>query len=141
MGTPPDARRGFFASFILQGTQVGSILATGVLLSLAAILPDDQFETWGWRIPFLLSAFVILAGYYIRRRVQEPPAYKAQAESGGTKRRFPLFELLRTYPWVVVRCVIMTFTNVIGMATLIFGVSYATQDGYGIGYSSDVSSG
>lgn len=133
----PDARRGFFASFSLQGTQVGSILATGVLLSLAAILPDDQFEGWGWRIPFLLSAFVILAGYYIRRRVEEPPAYQAQAEKAETKRRFPLFELLRTYPWVVIRCVIMTFTNVIGMATLIFGVSYATQDGYGIGFSSD----
>lgn len=133
----PDARRGFFASFSLQGTQVGSILATGALLSLAAILPDAEFEAWGWRIPFLLSALVILAGYYIRRRVEEPPAYQAQSESGETKRRFPLIELLRTYPWVVVRCIIMTFTNVIGMATLIFGVSYATQDGYGIGYSSD----
>ena len=76
----PDARRGFFASFSLQGTQVGSILATGVLLPLAALLPDDQFDTWGWRIPFLLSAFVILAGYIIRRRVQEPPAYLAQSE-------------------------------------------------------------
>ena len=133
----PDARRGFFASFSLQGTQVGSILATGVLLSLAAILPDAEFEAWGWRIPFLLSALVILAGYYIRRRVEEPPAYQAQSASGETKRRFPLVELLRTYPWVVVRCIIMTFTNVIGMATLIFGVAYATQDGYGIGYSSD----
>ena len=133
----PDARRGFFASFSLQGTQVGSILATGVLLSLAAILPDAEFEAWGWCIPFLLSALVILAGYYIRRRVEEPPAYQAQSESGETKRRFPLIELLRTYPWVVVRCIIMTFTNVIGMATLIFGVAYATQDGYGIGYSSD----
>ncbi|KRE56045.1 3-phenylpropionic acid transporter [Arthrobacter sp. Soil736] len=132
----PDARRGFFASFSLQGTQVGSILATGVLLPLAALLPKDQFETWGWRIPFLLSAFVILAGYIIRRRVQEPPAYLAQAETGKAKRRFPLIDLLRTHPWVLVRCVIMTFTNVIGMATLIFGVSYATQKGYGIGYSS-----
>ena len=132
----PDAKRGFFASFSLQGTQVGSILATAVLLPLAAFLPDDQFETWGWRIPFLLSAIVILAGYFIRRRVQEPPAYVAQAGKVEEKQRFPLFDLLRTHPWVLVRCVIMTFTNVIGMATLIFGVSYATQKGYGIGYSS-----
>jgi MFS family permease len=132
----PDARRGFFASFSLQGTQVGSILATAVLLPLSAFLPEDQFETWGWRIPFLLSAFVILAGYIIRRRVQEPPAYLAQAEKGTAKRRFPLIDLLRTHPLVLVRCVIMTFTNVIGMATLIFGVSYATQEGYGIGFSS-----
>lgn len=132
----PDARRGFFASFSLQGTQVGSILATAVLLPLAAILPADQFGAWGWRIPFLLSAVVILAGYFIRRRVQEPPAYVAQSGTVGTTRRFPLVDLLRTRPGVLVRCILMTFTNVIGMATLIFGVSYATQKGYGNGFSS-----
>lgn len=132
----PDAKRGFFASFSLQGTQVGSILATAVLLPLAALLPADQFGAWGWRIPFLLSAVVILAGYIIRRRVQEPPAYAAQADKPSVKERFPLVDLLRTRPGVLLRCVAMTFTNVIGMATLIFGVSYATQPGYGNGFSS-----
>jgi MFS family permease len=131
----PDARRGFFASFSLQGTQFGSILATGAMLPLAAALDDDQFQSWGWRIPFLLSALVILAGYIIRRRVQEPPAYLAKSDEVQAKRQLPFLELLRTHPWVMVRCVIMTFTNVIGMATLVFGVSYATQDGYGIGFS------
>ncbi len=131
----PDARRGFFASFSLQGTQFGSILATGALLPLAAWLDDDQFQSWGWRIPFLLSALVILAGYIIRRRVQEPPAYLAQSEEIKEKRRFPIVELLREYPWVTVRCMLIVFTNVIGMATLVFGIAYATQDGYGIGFS------
>ncbi|WP_407710099.1 MFS transporter [Arthrobacter nitrophenolicus] len=131
----PDARRGFFASFTLQGTQVGSILATAVLLPLAALLPADQFSAWGWRVPFLLSAVVILAGYIIRRRVQEPPAYAAKGTTEA-KQRFPLVELLRTRPGAVVRCILMTFTNVIGMATLVFGVSYATQEGYGNGFSS-----
>lgn len=132
----PDAKRGFFASFSLQGTQVGSILATAVLLPLSATLPAEQFAAWGWRIPFLLSAVVILAGYFIRRRVQEPPVYNAQADAVTQKRRFPFVELLRTHPGALVRCVAMTFTNVIGMATLIFGVSFATQKGYGNGFSS-----
>lgn len=132
----PDARRGFFASFSLQGTQVGSILATAVLLPLSAALPADQFAAWGWRIPFLLSAVVILAGYFIRRRVQEPPAYKEQSGAVEAKRRFPLVELLRTHPAALLRCVAMTFANVVGMATLIFGVSFATQKGYGNGFSS-----
>jgi MFS family permease len=131
----PDTRRGFFASFSLQGTQFGSILATGVMLPLAAALNDDQFQSWGWRIPFLLSALVILAGYIIRRRVQEPPAYVAQSEHAVGKRALPIVDLLRTHPWVTVRCVLMTFTNVIGTATLVFGVSYATQKGYGNGFS------
>lgn len=131
----PDSRRGFFASFSLQGTQFGSILATGLMLPLAAVLDDDQFQTWGWRIPFLLSAFVILAGFLIRRRVEEPPAYLAQSADTQAKRRFPIVELVRTHPWVLVRCILMTLTNVIGMATLVFGVSYATQEGYGLGWS------
>jgi MFS family permease len=130
----PDARRGFFASFSLQGTQAGSILATGALLPLAAFLPADAFATWGWRIPFLLSAVVILAGFLIRRRVQEPPAFVAQAETAA-KRRLPFIDLLRTHRWGALRCVLMTFTNVIGSATLVFGVSYATAKGYGIGFT------
>ena len=89
----PDSRRGFFASFSLQGTQAGSILATGAMLPLAALLPDDAFLTWGWRIPFLLSAVVIFAGFVIRRRVQEPPAFLAQADT-AVKRRLPLLDLL-----------------------------------------------
>jgi len=130
----PDARRGFFASFSLQGTQAGSILATGALLPLAAFLPAEAFQTWGWRIPFLLSAFVILAGYIIRRKVTEPPAFAAQADTAA-KRKLPLIDLLRTHPWATLRCIVMTFTNVIGSATLVFGVSYGTSKGYGIGFT------
>jgi MFS family permease len=131
----PDARRGFFASFSLQGTQFGSILATGVMLPLAAVLSEDAFKSWGWRIPFLLSAFVILAGYIIRRRVEEPPAYLAKSDEIHAKREFPIVDLLRTHPWVTVRCILMTFTNVIGMATLVFGVAYGTQAGYDIRFT------
>jgi len=129
----PDSRRGFFASFSLQGTQAGSILATGAMLPLAAFLPDEQFQTWGWRIPFLLSAVVILAGFIIRRRVQEPPVFAAQSDAAA-KRRLPLVDLLRTHPGVTLRCLLMTFTNVIGSATLVFGISYGTSESYGIGF-------
>lgn len=131
----PDAQRGFFASFSLQGTQVGSILATAVLLPLASLLDDRAFQSWGWRIPFLLSSIVILAGYIIRRRVQEPPAFIAKSGEIKAAKRFPLVELFRDYPWVTIRCVLMTFTNVIGMATLVFGVSYGTAKGYGNGFT------
>lgn len=129
----PDERRGFFASFSLQGTQVGSILAIGLMLPLSILLDDDAFHSWGWRVPFLLSAFVILAGYIIRRKVEEPPAFAAQDDAA--KRRFPFVELITRYPWLTVRCILMTLTNVIGTATLVFGASFATQEGYGNGFS------
>lgn len=130
----PDARRGFFASFSLQGTQAGSILATAAMLPLASLLPEAAWLGWGWRIPFLLSAVVIIAGYIIRRKVQEPPAFVAKAGE-VKKQRFPFAELLRTHPWVTLACVVMTFTNVIGMATLVFGVSFGTNKAYGIGFT------
>ncbi len=60
----PFGRRGYFSSFTLQGVQAGQILAAAVFLPLAAILPDEAFQSWGWRIPFLLSALVVLAGLH-----------------------------------------------------------------------------
>src|ERR1700731_1656012 len=71
----PFGRRGYFASFTLQGVQAGQLLAAGVFLPLAHFMPKDQFASWGWRIPFLLSIVVIIAGYIIRRQVDETPAF------------------------------------------------------------------
>jgi MFS family permease len=68
----PDDRRAFFTSFTLSGTQAGSILATAVFLPIAA-LPQEQLLSWGWRIPFWLSIFVVAAGYLIRRTLEETP--------------------------------------------------------------------
>src|SRR5690348_4858020 len=65
----PFGRRGFYASFTLQGVQAGQIVAAAVFLPMATLMPKDAFESWGWRIPFLLSAVVVLIGYIIRRRV------------------------------------------------------------------------
>src|SRR6476619_3514939 len=61
----PDERRGFFTSFTLSGTQGGQVLAPAVFLPLAAVLSDDALTSWGWRIPFLLSAVVMIVGFLI----------------------------------------------------------------------------
>src|SRR6187455_2072665 len=78
----PFGRRGYYASFSLQGVQAGQILAAAVFLPLSAILSEDAFLTWGWRIPFALSAFVVFAGYMIRRKVDETPAFAEETEEG-----------------------------------------------------------
>ena len=78
----PFGRRGYFSSFTLQGVQAGQILAAAVFLPLSVILPEEAFESWGWRIPFLLSAVVVLAGIIIRRRVDETPAFKEEEVHG-----------------------------------------------------------
>src|SRR5437660_1035866 len=76
----PFGRRGFYSSFSLQGVQAGQILAAAVFLPLAHYLSDDAFNSWGWRIPFLLSFVVIVAGYIIRREVDETPAFAEESQ-------------------------------------------------------------
>src|SRR5438477_3583952 len=78
----PFGRRGFFASFTLQGVQAGQILAAAVFLPIAAYMPKEDFNAWGWRIPFLLSFFVIVVGYLIRREVEETPAFARESAAG-----------------------------------------------------------
>src|SRR6478752_3705997 len=62
----PFGRRGYYASFSLQGVQAGQIFAAAIFLPLAHYLPTAAFNSWGWRVPFLLSVIVIIAGYIIR---------------------------------------------------------------------------
>src|SRR5271170_5550154 len=67
----PFGRRGFFASFTLQGVQTGQILAAAVFLPIAAYMPEEAFNSWGWRVPFILSFVVIAVAFVIRREVEE----------------------------------------------------------------------
>src|ERR1700690_4305024 len=78
----PFGRRGYFASFTLQGVQAGQILAAAVFLPLSYALSKEAFLSWGWRIPFLLSVVVLIAGYIIRREVEETPAFTQERGHG-----------------------------------------------------------
>lgn len=77
-----DNSRAFITSWTLQGTQFGSLLATAVFIPFAA-LPEEQLFSWGWRVPFWLSAFVVFAAWMIRRRLYEPPAFNQQKTVRG----------------------------------------------------------
>src|SRR6202140_1204307 len=91
---PPFGRRGFFASFSLQGVQAGQIFAAAIFLPLAHYMPADAFYSWGWRIPFLLSFFVIIAGYIIRREVDETPAFAKEDQQGNVPKA-PIVQAFR----------------------------------------------
>jgi len=133
----PYGRRGFFASFTLQGVQAGQILAAAVFLPLAYYLEPEAFNSWGWRIPFLLSFIVIYAGYLIRRNVDETPAF-AEEQAEGDVPRAPLLEALQYHWQDMLRVMIMSLMNVIPVVTTVFGAAYAVQEGYGIGFDSSV---
>ena len=106
-----------------------------MFLPLSAWMPDAAFESWGWRIPFMLSAFVVLAGYIIRRNVDETPAFKEE-ESHGEVPPAPIVQAIRESGPDMLRVVCMALMNVVPVTTTVFGAAYATQKGYGIGFSS-----
>src|ERR1700677_4450163 len=120
----PFGRRGFYASFALQGVQAGQILAAAVFLPLAHYMPEDAFNSWGWRIPFLLSAGVLLAGYIIRREVEETPAFTHEAGEHEVPKA-PIREAF-LHSWKdMIRVVCMALMNVIPVVATIFGAAYA----------------
>lgn len=133
----PFGRRGYYSSFTLQGVQAGQILAAAVFLPLAHYMPTEQFNVWGWRIPFLLSFLVIIAGWIIRRTVDETPLFKA-TDKNELKRRSPVVEAFRDSSPNMLRVVCMALMNVIPVVATIFGAAYAVQPAYGIGFAKDV---
>ena len=130
----PFGRRGYYASFTLQGVQAGQIIAAAVILPLSALLSDSAFESWGWRIPFLLSVVVVIAGYIIRRRVDETPAFREE-ESHGEVPKAPIIQAVRESGPDMLRVICMALMNAIPTATTVFGATYATNAAYGIGMS------
>ena len=133
----PFGRRGFFSSFTLQGVQAGQIFAAAVFIPLARFMDHDAFMSWGWRIPFLLSVLVIIAGYIIRRGVDETPAFTEEGAAGAIPRA-PIPEAFRLGWDDMLRVVCMALMNVIPVVATVFGAAYAVQTAYGIGFAPDV---
>ena len=122
---PPD-RRGFFTSFTLGGTQMGLILSTLVFIPIAA-LPDDELNSWGWRVPFLLSIVVVAVGLWVRRSLPDSPAFEV-VEAKQEKASFPAAVLFRTHGVEVLRVALCALIAVISTIFGVFTLSYAVDD-------------
>jgi len=92
----PD-RRGWNASWPQVGVPAGNLLAAGVLGIMSALLSDAAFESWGWRVPFLLSGVLIVVGLWIRLTIAETPLFQ-ELEQDDTKARAPILDVLKLYP-------------------------------------------
>ena len=130
----PDDRRGYFTSYTLSGTQGGQILAPAIFLPLAAALDDDQLQSWGWRVPFWISAVVVVAGLIIRRRLDETPEFQAQAENDGDSPS-PLAVLFSEHRTAVLRVFFASFIAMVNTMFAVFALNLATSDDYDIGIS------
>ncbi len=90
-------RRGLNASWPQVGVPIGLLLANGVLSLIGAITSDAAFQSWGWRVPFLLSGVLVVVGLWIRMTIAESPLFR-ELETSDTKARAPIVEVLTRYP-------------------------------------------
>jgi MFS family permease len=121
----PDHRRAFFSSFTLSGTQAGLIIATAVYLPIGT-LPDDQLLTWGWRIPFWLSAIVVFAGVMIRRRLEETPAFQAEVSEDAVP-KIPLAVLWADYRADVIRVALAAMASTVSTIFAVYALNFAVE--------------
>lgn len=89
----PDHKRGFFGSVPQTGVTIGMLLAT-LALTIMTTLPDEAFLSWGWRVPFVLSAVLVFVGLWIRRGIGETPSFKKNQQAGRVV-AIPLLETLK----------------------------------------------
>lgn len=87
----PKGKRGLMGSFHQMGTPAGLLVSTGVF-SLMQLLPEDEFMSWGWRVPFLLSGVFVVGAFLIRRALPETPAFTTDKDA---VRSIPLLSLVR----------------------------------------------
>jgi len=91
----PDNKRGYWTSFIQTNATVGLLISLGVILSIRVTLGEQAFADWGWRIPFLVSTFMVGAALYVRWRMKETPLFARLKEMGKTSKA-PLKDCLTT---------------------------------------------
>ena len=121
-------RRGFWASWPQAGVPAGNLLAVAVLAILAAVQSDADFAAWGWRIPFLLSAVLVLIGWWIRTSVDESPTYRKAAEEAEALPKVPAMEVLRQSPrGLAVGAGLRLGENIAYYIITAFSVTYLTE--------------
>ncbi|MGP4017671.1 MFS transporter [Saccharopolyspora sp. 5N708] len=121
-------RRGFWASAAQIGPPAGNLLANGVLALLALVLSTAQFESWGWRVAFLLSGVLVLFGLWLRMKLEETPVFKKIAER-GEQPKAPVTEVFRNEPRALLAGVLIRICpDVLYSLFTVFVLTYLTTE-------------
>jgi len=123
----PDERRGFYTSFIQITATLGLFLSLVVVLTVQNAMSKEAFSSWGWRIPFIISIFLVGISLYIRLRMKESPIYR-QIKSAGMTSSQPLKEAFTK--WVNLKRVLISLFG----ATAGQGVVWYTGQFYALFY-------
>lgn len=100
----PVNKRGYFTSFIQTTATLGLLLSLGIILACKASMSPDDFNNWGWRLPFIISIFLIAISFYIRLKMEESPVF-AKLKVDGKTSKHPLKESFGNWAnlkWVLI---------------------------------------
>jgi len=123
----PVAQRGRYGSFSQIGVPAGLILAQLVFFAVGNALSDEQFASWGWRVPFLLSIVLVGVGLYVRLSVEESPVFRA-LRAARARSSSPIVEVFRERPRALVVASASFIANTaIGYVFLAYLLSYGTS--------------
>ncbi|RAS69986.1 fucose permease [Lentzea atacamensis] len=120
------SRRGLWASFTNAGAPCGMVLSTVALSGTAALVGEQAFLQWGWRVPFLISLVLLAIGLFVRTRVEETPVFQAEKKRASV----PLMDVLRNHPRTLLLAVGVGLSAFVAQSTLTtFILAYGVQAG------------
>lgn len=123
----PRDKRSWFGSFPQIGVPLGMLLATIFMWILRSNLTEEQFNAWGWRVPFLSSVVLIVVGYVIRAAVAESPVFK-EMQQRRAESSAPLGVLMKRYKKeVILAALIFAGNNAAGYLVIAFFASYGQK--------------
>jgi metabolite-proton symporter len=123
----PPGKRAWYGMFPQLGAPIGFFLSASVFILLSESLTDEQFFSFGWRIPFLASAVLVLVGLYVRLSIDETPVFRA-ALSRDERVRMPMLTVLRDHPRTfVVGTLISLVAFVLFYLMTVFALSWGTS--------------
>jgi metabolite-proton symporter len=128
----PPGRRAWYGMFPQLGAPVGFFLSSGAFILLSEFLSEEQFFAFGWRLPFLASALLVLVGLYVRLTISETPVFR-DAMSREHRVKVPMLEVFRNHPRVLVAGILASLvTFVLFYLMTVFALSWGTT---ALGYS------
>ncbi len=128
----PPHQRAWFGMFPQLGAPLGFLCSTGIFLLLSETISDEQFFSWGWRVPFLASALLVFVGLYVRLKLEETPAFQ-QAMQNNERVRLPMLTVLTQHTGILVLGTLSAVaTFVVFYLMTVFTLSWGTTV---LGYS------
>ncbi len=125
----PARKKAFYSSGVQVGYGVGLLLSTGLVSLISTLTTDEQFLSWGWRIPFLFSIVLVLGALWVRKGMDESEEFEQQRQQPAEKRRLPVMDALIRHPGAFLKIIALRLCELLTMYIVTaFALSYSTQN-------------